>query len=648
MNLYILYNLISSICNLHNYISIIKMIYIKYEGRQGNFIFQYLFGRYISFLTDQKISNEKKYYNHTGQKFILFKDNLAKDENEYEQEIFINDNNYNEIIDKIDTYKDYNIRLGGRKGYFQNSDIYHRHPEFIKNIISHSLGPPESEMYSDDSVVIHIRLDDFHRNGFDSEILSFSYYDNIILKCKFKKVFIVCDIVHLNRSSYKKRLLRDRDINYEDYEKKYLDYFVDKYNAKIINLGIKQDFDFFQKFNNIILSASSFGFWGVGNKYTKSIVHIPINSRCNATHKTYKILEMLGHKVYTYNDVKFINFNDKIVEIGNILPSCEGIYTEEIIHKKGTLYPLHFDNDRSGFFANCSLALYTIVRYHKITRKMPHFINYSQLFHLYKQNCPVDISNNNNSICKVLYMDQCPCKTCDPELKDNVGKWRERFRKQCSLKYRYDFDISGYYFKEYKHVKGSLNVSNFKHWNQFHPYTKELIDNLKPFINHCFSPSENISMRVKFLEQKYNLDYSKTCVLFFRGGDKSVETKIPKYEEYTNIIGEHFKETSNIRFLIQSDEKEFLESMEQTFQNHLIFRDEIRSLPKKFKGQPDRSNKWNNFEFSQMFLAIIIIMSKCKYVYCNSGNCSLWLRLYRPEKEGYYQWIHWQGKDQWI
>ena len=69
---------------------------------------------------------------------------------------------------------------------------------------------------------------------------------------------------------------------------------------------------------------------------------------------------------------------------------------------------------------------------------MPHFINFSQLFHLYKQNCPIDISNN-NSICKVLLMDQCPCKTCDPDLKDNVGKWRERFRKQCCLKYRYDF-----------------------------------------------------------------------------------------------------------------------------------------------------------------------------------------------------------------
>ena len=479
------------------------MIYIKYEGRHGNFIFQYLFGRYISYLTNQVIFNEKKYYNYTGNKFIKFKENLSDDKTEYKEEIFINDNNYQEILEKIEIYKNHNIKLGGRKGYYQNADIYHRHPNFINDLILKPSSNILTNEHPESSVVIHIRLDDFHRNGFDSEILSFSYYDSIIAKCKFKEIYIVCDIVKLNRSAYKKRLLRDRKINYDDNESKYLDYFVNRYQAKIINSGIKKDFDFFQNFNHIILSASSFGFWAVANKITNANVHIPINKRCNATHKTYKILEMLGHNVNTYKDVKFLNFNDKIVEIGNILPSCEGIYTEEIVHKKGTLYPLHFDNDRSGFFANCSLALYTIVRFHKLTRKMPHFINYSQLFHLYKSNCPIDISNNTNSISKVLYMDHCPCKTCNPDLKDDVGKWKERYRKQCCQKYRYDFNISGYYFKEYKHVKANLNVSNFKHWNQFHPYTKELVGNLQPFVNHCFSPSENILMRIKFMEQKY-------------------------------------------------------------------------------------------------------------------------------------------------
>ena len=42
--------------------------------------------------------------------------------------------------------------------------------------------------------------------------------------------------------------------------------------------------------------------------YTKTI---------KATCKTYKILEWLGDNIKTYDKIKFINFNEKIVEIGN-------------------------------------------------------------------------------------------------------------------------------------------------------------------------------------------------------------------------------------------------------------------------------------------------------------------------------------------
>ena len=35
------------------------------------------------------------------------------------------------------------------------------------------------------------------------------------------------------------------------------------------------------------------------------------------------------------------------------------------------------------------------------------------------------------------------------------------------------------------------------------------------------------------------------------------------------------------------------------------------------------------YEFSKKYLAITIIMSKCKYIICGSGNCSIWIMLYR-------------------
>lgn len=43
--------------------------------------------------------------------------------------------------------------------------------------------------------------------------------------------------------------------------------------------------------------------------------------------------------------------------------------------------------------------------------------------------------------------------------------------------------------------------------------------------------------------------------------------------------------------------------------------------------------------FSKYYLAITIIMSKCKYVICGSGsgNCSLWIALYRKNCKKMYQ-----------
>ena len=51
-----------------------------------------------------------------------------------------------------------------------------------------------------------------------------------------------------------------------------------------------------------------------------------------------------------------------------------------------------------------------------------------------------------------------------------------------------------------------------------------------------------------------------------------------------------------------------------------------------------------NHTFSRYFLAIIIIMSKCKYIICGSGNCSLWIILYRGNVKNVWQHL----KDKWI
>jgi hypothetical protein len=48
----------------------------------------------------------------------------------------------------------------------------------------------------------------------------------------------------------------------------------------------------------------------------------------------------------------------------------------------------------------------------------------------------------------------------------------------------------------------------------------------------------------------------------------------------------------------------------------------------------------SNHVFSKKFLAITIIMSKCKYIIFGSGNCSLWILFYRKNADNIMQYLN--------
>ena len=89
--------------------------------------------------------------------------------------------------------------------------------------------------------------------------------------------------------------------------------------------------------------------------------------------------------------------------------------------------------------------------------------------------------------------------------------------------------------------------------------------------------------------------------------------------------------------MIQSDETEFLEFMTNKFPNNSIyFKDEIRHM-KKCNDTVDKKMNSQNYEFSKNYLAITMIMSKCKYIICGSGNCDIWIMLYRGNNSNVIQ-----------
>ena len=245
----------------------------------------------------------------------------------------------------------------------------------------------------------------------------------------------------------------------------------------------------------------------------------------------------------------------------------------------------------SGFFSCCSVRLSEIVEFINLNNRLPDNIDSSEQFGWYK-----------NAI--------------------NKGK-----------------DITFDYFEKYDNITDDniIHPINYHHRYQFINYSKLDYKCITPLIKKYFSPSVEIKEIINNIEQKYNLIYENICVLFYRGNDKIIETKKCDYDEYLTYAYRLLENNSKIVFLIQSDETEFIEFMTDRFPNNSVyFNDEIRHM-KKCKDTVDKKMQSSNYEFSKKYLAITIIMSRCQYIICGSGNCDIWIMFYRANNKNVIQ-----------
>jgi hypothetical protein len=234
----------------------------------------------------------------------------------------------------------------------------------------------------------------------------------------------------------------------------------------------------------------------------------------------------------------------------------------------------------SGFFSNCSIILEKIINFINRNHKLPDFVDTSATFNVYKEKGEGDVTRD-----YFHPITQSPNITFDTKI---LFHHDDQFKKYDSLNF------------------------NFIH----------------PIVSSYFSPSSKVIQFIESLEKKYDIDYSNTCVLFYRGNDKKKETQICNLSEYIIRAKMILLINPNIKFLVQSDETEFLDAMKKEFINHVIFYDEIRHM-RRCDSTVDYSMKNNIKYFSQLYLAITILMARCNYIICNSGNCSLWIMFFR-------------------
>lgn len=251
-----------------------------------------------------------------------------------------------------------------------------------------------------------------------------------------------------------------------------------------------------------------------------------------------------------------------------------------------TIYITH----NSGFFSCCSVKLHIIVNYINTRRTLPFAVDSSAQFEWYK----------------------------------SPG----------------DADITYKYFEHPNNIhidlSSPIETIPFNHTYQFVDYSKLYYQRIVPIVKKYFTPSEEIYSMIKFMEQKYELDYNNLCVLFYRGNDKVTETPLCKYEEYLIKAREVLELNPKTKFIIQSDETEFIQFIEKYIPGSVVFYDEIRHMNKCIS-TVDIKMKEDIDKFSKYYLAITVIMSKCKYIVCGSGNCSIWIMFYRGNSQGVFQ-----------
>ena len=246
----------------------------------------------------------------------------------------------------------------------------------------------------------------------------------------------------------------------------------------------------------------------------------------------------------------------------------------------------------SGFFSCCTIKLEKILEYYRKYKKLPDIIDGSEQFRDYK----IDDSK----------------------------------------------DITYVYFKKENdenipYVKDIFTTSTNKE-QQFSEYNKLNFNDLKPFITKYFSPSEKVETIISFFLNKYKIDFNNTCAIRYRGNDKAIETIQPSYQEMVQKAKYIKRNNTSMRFLVQTDELEFLNYFLSIVHNSFHI-EEIPKMKKQNTSMQFIGDDKDKLRDTIFYIASLHIMSKCKYIITTSGNGEMWMVLYRGNSKGVFQYL---------
>ena len=246
----------------------------------------------------------------------------------------------------------------------------------------------------------------------------------------------------------------------------------------------------------------------------------------------------------------------------------------------------------AGFFSCCQVRLTKIIEYYNIHNNIPNNINCDNLFGNYK-------TKDHKGDLTLYYFEQ-----------KNISMFHKPDKKIIKITDTF-IEPEGYLYG--------------LHFSQFSNYKNINFEDVKPFIDQYFTPSQKIKDIIKQIENTYKIDYNNICTVYYRSTDKFVETNIAPMSEFIDKTELIKNKNPQIIFLLQTDSLEFKELFLNKFNNTIYIK------------EVDDSDKYIH---SLYLLASVIIMSKTKYIISGSGNVSFWVMLYRGNALNTMQYLN--------
>lgn len=152
--------------------------------------------------------------------------------------------------------------------------------------------------------------------------------------------------------------------------------------------------------------------------------------------------------------------------------------------------------------------------------------------------------------------------------------------------------------------------------DQYSNYHKIDFSEINPIINEYFTLSnEVLNIEINLIEN-YKIKLDNTISILYRGNNKSNETILPTYQEILNKVNEVKNKYKNHVLLIQSDEIDFIDYIKSYYPESIII-EEIKKIKKSPLAIQYTINSGNKLSQSQLFLAIMKIISKTSKIILN-------------------------------